>query len=221
MVKGPTKGARSERKGTLGNHSYIHKDARGSFPIWRSHDAQRHKHQKDPLVGFPLFPDTCVIVGPNIPDVFGWNLNNLNNYQILMNFGFSIRSFAFQRIESGPLWTQLFLLDLARWRLRKAYTHTQDLVDGGFGVKATYTRHTYRYIHTHIHTDTHTHKNWRTMGFGWRPGLHTSKATFGLSSTLPASWLKMVKVVNNYSSTKIQKSLCQEKFLTLLKHGHT
>ena len=214
MVKGPTKGARSERKGTLGNHSYIHKDARGSFPIWRSHDAQRHKHQKDPLVGFPLFPDTCVIVGPNIPDVFGWNLNNLNNYQILMNFGCSIRSFAFQRIELAPLWTQLFLLDLARWRLREAYTHTRFGWWGFWGEghihKQGIRTYTYRYIHTHN----------TSIGERWvlseDQAFTPSKATFGLSSTLPASWLKMVKVVNNYSTTEIQKSLCQEKFLTLL-----
>ena len=135
MVKGPTKGARSERKGTLGNHSYIHKDARGSFPIWRSHDAQRHKHQKDHLVGFPLFLSNSRHLC-NCRTKYSWcmrsKFKNLNNYQILMNFGCSIRSFAFQRIELAPLWTQLFLLDLARWRLREAYTHTV-LVDGGFG----------------------------------------------------------------------------------------
>ena len=159
MVKAPTKGSQWERKGTVGNHSYIHKDAFGSFPIWHSHDAQRRKHKKnDPLVLQPFSSNLNTCNRP--PNLIGilWFLWNFTNYQICADFGRSIRSFAFQRIEGGLLWAQVFLLDLARWRLREAHIHTHTSFGWwGFWVKAKHT-HTYINIHTHTYTHiTHTH----------------------------------------------------------------
>ena len=86
-----------------------------------------------------------------------------------MDFGCSIHSFAFQRIECGAVVNPTIPAGFGEVKARGGlHTHTQVLVDGGFRVKATYTNmahthtHTYRYIHTHTYTHaythTHTHK---------------------------------------------------------------